>query len=231
MGRKIRVAILDDHQSIIDGYLYRFNSAPDIEVVGTANYGEDLTPLLTAHPADVLLLDISVPTSADNRNPYPVLHLIPQMLQSYPGLAILVISMLAERTLIRGIMDAGANGFILKDDYAAIQDLSSIVVSVASGGIYLSQQAHQAIFRRPSRGGEGDEPTLTVRQTEALSLSAAYPNWSTVELAARMGVTNSTVRNLLSGAYLRLDVRNRAAAISKARQLGLITPIVTVHLP
>jgi len=43
-------------------------------------------------------------------------------------------------------------------------------------------------------------------------------------LADKLGVAHSTLRNLLSSAYLRLDVRNRTAAITKARQLGLITP-------
>jgi DNA-binding CsgD family transcriptional regulator len=65
---------------------------------------------------------------------------------------------------------------------------------------------------------------LSNRQTEALSLCAAYPEADTSCLAQQMGVANSTIRNLLSGAYLKLNVRNRAAAVAKARQMGLITP-------
>jgi ATP/maltotriose-dependent transcriptional regulator MalT len=67
---------------------------------------------------------------------------------------------------------------------------------------------------------------------EALSLSAAYPDSSTAELARKMLVSNSTVRNLLSGAYIKLDVHNRSAAIAKARQLGLISseaPTIPFH--
>jgi DNA-binding CsgD family transcriptional regulator len=66
--------------------------------------------------------------------------------------------------------------------------------------------------------------TLTPRQLELLSLCAAYPDLSTAELAQKMSVSNSTVRNLLSSAYLRLNVHSRTAAIEKARDLGLITP-------
>jgi len=68
------------------------------------------------------------------------------------------------------------------------------------------------------------ESTPTVRQLEVLSLCASYPDATSAELANRLGIANSTFRNLLSEAYLRLDVRNRTSAIAKARQLGLISP-------
>jgi DNA-binding NarL/FixJ family response regulator len=58
-----------------------------------------------------------------------------------------------------------------------------------------------------------------------LSLLAAYPNLTTAEAALQLKVANSTVRNILSGAYLRLEVQNRTAAIAKARQRGLLTPL------
>lgn len=65
---------------------------------------------------------------------------------------------------------------------------------------------------------------LTPRQLEVLSLSAALPDLSSAQLAQRLGIAASTLRNMMSEAYLRLGVHNRAAAIAKARQLGLITP-------
>ena len=69
-----------------------------------------------------------------------------------------------------------------------------------------------------------EEPRPSARQLEALSLCAAYPEATTAELADRLGVAHSTLRNLLSGAYLRLNVRSRTAAVAKAQRLGLITP-------
>lgn len=220
-NHKVRVAILDDHQSIIDGYVYRLQNVDGIEVVGTAAFGEELEQLLAAQPVDVLLLDLNIPTSRTNSNPYPILHSIPRMLQAHPKLAILVITMHLERALVRAIMDTGVNGYLMKDDQASLRELASIVTSVSAGGIYLSPQAHQQLL-----GSQKSQPNLTPRQLEALALCAAYPNSSTAELSLRLGVTHSTMRNLLSGAYLRLDVRNRAAGIAKARQLGLITPMV-----
>jgi len=221
MSDVIRVAILDDHQGIIDGYTFRLSNHNDIRVVGTARFGEELEQLLARQPVDVLLLDMQVPISLENPNPYPILFAIPKWLQTYPSLSILAISMHNQRTLIQSTLDAGASGYILKDDYAAIQELASIVRSVANQGIYLSQQAFQ-VLQRPLR----DEavPELSARQLEALSLCAAHPDASTSELAHVMNIAHSTLRNLLSGAYLKLNVPNRASAIAKARQLGLIPP-------
>jgi DNA-binding NarL/FixJ family response regulator len=220
MPEKIRVTILDDHQSIIDGYLFRLSKVPNIEVVATLAYGEELEPTLAEHPSDVLLLDINVPTASDNPNPYPILHTIPKLLQVYPNLNVLVISMFAERGLIRAVMEAGASGYILKDDPAAIRELGNVITSVASGGIHFSQKAHQLLLSRESLSSG---QRLSLRQQETLSLCAAFPNSTTAELARKMSVSNSTVRNLLSGTYVKLGVHNRAAAIAKGRQLGLIT--------
>jgi two-component system nitrate/nitrite response regulator NarL len=221
MTKTIRVAILDDHQPIIDGYLYRLSMAPEIKIVGIALFGNDLEPMLAGQAVDVLILDISVPISADNPNPYPVQHAIPQLLERYPDLAILVISMYRQRSLIQSIMETGVSGYILKDDRASIQELVSIIRSLVQGGVHLSQQAYQILIQSMQ---SGSEPLLAVRQIEALALCAAYPDASQSELAKMMKVANSTLRNLLSEAYIRLGVRTRQAAVAKARQLGLLQP-------
>src|SRR5688500_167587 len=93
MKNKIQVIIMDDHQSIVDGYQFRLSQVPEIEVVKTLEYGEDLEPTLKKHPVDVLILDVEVPASRENQNSYPILHTIPKLLKMYPHLAILVISM------------------------------------------------------------------------------------------------------------------------------------------
>jgi len=224
MMEKIRVIILDDHQGIVDGYMFRLSSAPDIEVVATASYGEDLEPTLAQHATDVLLLDVQVPTSLENRSPYPILHLIPKLLQRHPGLSILVISMYSQRTLIQAVMEAGASGYVLKDDQSSIFELAAVIRMVANGGIHLSQAAFQQLRNR--QDGELEQP-LSSRQLEALSLCAAYPGASTAELAEKMHIASSSLRNLLSGAYLKLDVRTRPAAVAKARQIGLLSPDVS----
>jgi two-component system nitrate/nitrite response regulator NarL len=218
---KVHVAILDDHQSIIDGFLYRLSATPEIEVVAAATYGEELEEKLSAQPVDVLLLDLSVRTSPDNLNPFPVLHSIPKLLQQYPNLNVLVITMYSEPGLLRAVIEAGASGYILKDDQAAFRDLGNIVLSVARGGIFFSKKAH-SLYMQVEKHGNGER--LTPRQMEVISLCAAYPDASTAELAQMMSISNSTVRNLLSSLYLKLGVHSRTAAVEKARDLGLVTP-------
>jgi DNA-binding NarL/FixJ family response regulator len=220
-AEKVRVAILDDHQSIIDGFVYRFSSTPNIEVVATATYGEELEPLLVKHSVDVLLLDLSVRTSPENPNPFPIMHTIPKLLQRYSNLSILVISMFAEPGLMRSLIEAGASGYVLKDDQAAFRDLGNVVLSIAHGGIFFSKKAHN-LYMQADRLENGER--LTPRQLEVISLCAAYPDASTSDLAEMMSISNSTVRNLLSSVYLRLGVHSRTAAVEKAREMGLVTP-------
>jgi two-component system, NarL family, response regulator NreC len=214
---QIRVAILDDHQSIIDGFTYRLSMDPRIQIVGTAIYGEALEPMIADKEVDVLLLDVSVPNSPEDHNPYPVLHIIPHLLEQYPNLNILIISMFTQHSLIDALVNTGISGYVFKDDQASIQKLNKIVDIIAKGGIYFSQGAYR---------DTQDEPVgslLTPRQLEALSLCGSCPDGDTITLAGKLGITGSTLRNLLSGAYLRLGVRTRAAAIAKAQQLGLLT--------
>ena len=218
---KIKVVILDDHQPIIDGYCFRLNPEKDILVVGTALNGEELEAILASQPVDVLLLDVQVPTSEDNPNPYPVLHVIPQLLELYPDLIVLVISMYAVRALIKSLMDSGASGYLLKDDPQTMRDLAAVIRMVANGSIYLSQNAYIQWRKRPSGSLSNG---LSPRELEVISLCSAYPNFNTADLAKKLKTSNSTVRNLLSSAYLKLEVNNRTAAVLKARQTGLITP-------
>lgn len=221
MGKKIRVAILDDHQSVIDGYAFRLSANKNIQIVGTANYGSQLEDLVSSGNIDVLLLDISLPVSEDNQNPYPVLNSLPHLRKQFPQMAVMVISMHAERPLVRAVMEAGANGYLLKDDHDAILQLAEAVTLVSTGGIFLSKQLRN-LYSQPEPMGAAQN--LSKRQLEALSICAAYPEINTEELAQKMAVATSTVRNLLSHAYRRLHVHNRTAAITRARQLGLITP-------
>lgn len=218
MAKKIRVGILEDHQSVIDGYLYRLDQHPDIEVAAIASYGEELNGLVEGRDIDLLLLDVGVPTSPDNLNSYPILHDIPQLLQKHPDLSILVVTMHNLRPMIKAVMDAGASGYILKDDRQSLVRLGEIVASVVDGGVYFSQESYKLISDQ-----KGEEVILlTPRQQEVLSLCASYPSMRTSEIAEKLHVAPSTVRNLLSNTYVRLGVPNRQAAVSKARRLGLI---------
>jgi two-component system nitrate/nitrite response regulator NarL len=216
-SKKIRIAILDDHQSIIDGYLFRLGQAADLEVVGTARFADQLEPILEAQRPQVLILDVFVPATQGNPNPFAILQAIPEWKARYPELNVLIISMHNLRTLIKAVMQSGASGYILKDDHATIRKLDSVLRTVAEGGIYFSKAVYDVL-----RIDHGATVELTPRQMQVLSLCAAQPDATTAELAQSMGIEHSTFRNLLSGAYDRLGIHSRSAAIAKAIQIGLL---------
>ena len=222
MQEKIKVAILDDHQSMLDGYALRLSQHADIELVGTANFADQLTELLDRQDIHVLIMDVSVPASEEARETFPILHTIPQLIDSYPGLSILVVSMHKHGTLINALMEAGAKGYVLKDDRQSIMKLGDVVRTVAGGGVYFSDDAYALVKAEGRRAA--DQAILTRRQLEALSLSAASPGMKSAELANRLNIAPSTLRTLLSDAYKRLRVNKLATAVAKARQLGLISP-------
>ncbi|MBX3003244.1 MAG: response regulator transcription factor [Anaerolineales bacterium] len=221
--RTVRVAVLEDHLSTVDGYAYRFQDHPHVELVASASRGDQLFAMLAEHPIDVLILDASVPMTDSLQAPYPLFSDIPKILAQYPKLAILLISGHKHPAFIRSVMAAGAKGYIVKSDAAATQRLAEIVTLLAGGGVYLSQLSVDALAEPP--GAEGEIEMLTERQREVLSLCAAYPGMTTKQIAEKLGIAHPTVRTMLSLSYRRLRVNNMAAAILKARELGLITPL------
>jgi two-component system nitrate/nitrite response regulator NarL len=216
MTSPIIVAILDDHQSIIDGYLYRLAQISDIQVVGTIRFGEELETLLNEHSVDVLILDISVPNSAQDNNLFPILSTLPRLLHHHRQLKILAISMLTQPALVEALVEAGVRGYVFKDDQLSIQQLPKIIRLIGSGSTYFSPGAYQ--------GPRLDKSKLQITpcQLEALTICAALPNSDSAILAEKMGISPSSFRNLMSGTYQRLGVQTRLAAITKAIQLGYL---------
>jgi DNA-binding NarL/FixJ family response regulator len=221
----IRIAILEDHPFIVSGYTHQLANHPEIEIVAALEYSNQIDPLLAEKTVDVLLLDLQVPVSPDNSNPYPVFYMVEHLLEIYPDLYILVITMHAERYMIRKLLELGVSGYILKNDRTAHNDLAQIIRSVATGNIYISNQAQQQLYRR-----DKSQPKLTTRQAMVLSLFAAHPNWSRRQMAEYLSVTSSTVRNTLHMIYVALGVNTLAGAIARAREQGLITPVDTPSL-
>jgi len=216
---KIQVVILEDHIATAEGYRARLEGETDIEVMAALTFGEQLEPALEKIPADVLLLDMRVPISAENRNAYPTMYLLPRLLERYPDLSVLVISMYDRPAMIDAVLDAGAEGYVLKDDREAYQELPMLVRMIARGNMYLSARAREnwEAYRK-----DDFQPNLTPRQVQALALCASYPNERLPELARRMNLANATLRATLWGAYRKLGVNSRPAAVTRARQIGLL---------
>ncbi|MFM8320603.1 MAG: response regulator [Chloroflexota bacterium] len=221
MTEPIRVMILEDHFATAEGYRSRLSLEQDIQVVDILAYGEDLIPALDRQEADVLILDIRVLRSATNKTPFTTVHLVPQLLNRYPKLVILVLTMFETPSMINTLLNNGVNGYVLKDDYEAFRAFPEVIRLVAGGSMYISQRASEHWERRP---GGSQSIVLGPRQIEALSLCASYPNERLGQLAARMNVASSTIRGILLEIYRKLGVNTRSAAVSKAREVGLLPP-------
>lgn len=221
MTEIIKVAILDDHLAIVDGYVYRLGHSSNIEVVATAHYGEELEWMLERHDIDILILDLDLPISAANKSKYPISLSIPKILQMHPDMQILVISMHDQRALIKMLMENGASGYILKDDYESISRLGEIITAIYNGEMFISDNMYEGLRKKYSKE---KAIGLSKRQYEILSICTDQPDIKTKDIAIKLNIAHSTVRNNLSKVYLKLGVRTRHAAILKAQEEGYLAP-------
>lgn len=213
---RVRVGILENHTSITDGYRFRLAQDSEMDIVAAAKNWADLQNLLEHDKVDVLVSRITIPLSQDNHDPVSILSEIPKLKTKFPDLKILIISHMEQPLLINSLMEAGISGYIFKDDEDSIINLPIIIRLIHLGGIYFSENIFKnAILQKAFQ-------KLSSRQLEALSLCATNPNSDTITLAKQMGVSSSTLRNMLSSAYKKLGVQTRAAAIFEAQNRGLI---------
>ena len=217
MPKMIRIGILDDHIATARGYKSKLEKNPSLSVVWIAGYYQEVEAYLKNYDTDLLILDIEVSNAPDATEPYPILHAIPSLLENYPEIKIVVISMHNRPVLIKAIKKAGASGYILKDDVQSYEKLDEILINITNyESIYFSPEARR-MLTNPE-----EIPSLTPRQNEILSLIASNPTMKTKDLAEQLFVSPSTIRNHLSDIYLVLEVNSRTSAILKAQQLGLI---------
>jgi len=217
MPDSINVVILEHTQSIIDRYQFRFQDHDRIKVIGVARYGELLLDLFNKQSVDLLILEPKTPISSENKENFPVWVTLEQILVEQPSLRVLVISSKGEPQVVKQAVAANVRGFFLKDDSELIRLLAHVVEIIASGGVLFSKKTFNTLQDRDSV-----EEKLTRRQLETLTLCASYPEDTAQQLAERMNITSSAVRSLLHNIYKELNVHNRLAAISKARDLGWI---------
>lgn len=217
MVEQIRIGVLEDHLVTAEGVKARLEKNPRLKVCWIANYYQEVAGFLQTEPTDILILDINVPDAPGVLEPYPIHHAIPDMLEKYPDLKIIVMSMYNQPALVRSIQRVGASGYIMKDDGFSFQRLDDILIDVVTNdSIYFSPSAMQ-MLQNP-----GEIPTLSRRQMEVLSVLASNSDKSTRKLAEEMYIAPSTFRNHLSDIYLKLGVNSRTAAILRAKQLGIL---------
>lgn len=217
MRQTITIGILEDHIATAMGLKAQLDLNPRLSVVWMAQYYQAVAENLRKHPTNLLILDIGLPNSPEETEPYPIFHVIPELLRTYPEIKILVVSMHSRPALFKAIRDTGASGYILKHDGESFNRLDEILLDIyENDSIHYSPEVLRVLT-------ESEElPRLTNRQTQILSLIHSKPGISNVQLAGVLVVAPSTVRNHLSDIYLKLGVSNRTSAIIKAQKLGLL---------
>jgi len=210
---KIRVLIADDHPMFRLGLRMLLQSAEDIEVVGEAPTGPETVQMAAELWPDVILLDINMPDVNG-------IEAARRILAAYPSVAILVITMIDDDTVFSA-MRAGARGYLLKG--AEGEETLRAIRAVANGEVIFGPSIAERMLHFFSAGNVQTRPApfpeLTPREQEILELVAQGLTNSAI--AERFVISPKTVRNQVSNIFGKLQVRDRAQAIIKAREAGL----------
>jgi two-component system response regulator DesR len=198
----VRIMIAEDQTMVRQALVALLELEPDIEVVAQAATGDEAIAMARKHDPDVAVLDIEMPGPSGIE--------VAQQLQAarFAG-KVVIVTTFDRPGYLRAAMAAGASGFLLKDAPAA--DLAAAIRQVAAGGRVVDPSLAAAAL------AQGESP-LTERETEVLAASAGHD--AIAEIAARLHLSNGTVRNHLSAAIQKLGARNRAEAVQMARQKG-----------
>jgi DNA-binding NarL/FixJ family response regulator len=210
---KIRVLIADDHPVFRFGLRMLLQASGDMEVVGEAATGAETVQTAAELLPDVILMDINMPDLNG-------IEAARRILAAHPGIAILVITMIDDDTVFSA-MRAGARGYLLKG--AEGEETLRAIRAVANGEVIFGPSIAERMLHFFSAGNPQHRPTpfpeLTPREQEILELIAQGLTNSTI--AERFVISPKTVRNQVSSIFGKLQVRDRAQAVVKAREAGL----------
>ncbi len=231
MAERLRVLIVDDQRLLCEGFRKLIELEPDLEVVGMAANGEET--LATAEHLhvmgsvpDVVLMDLRMPRLDGIRATHA-------FKERWPEIRVVILTTFDDRELIQAGLQAGADGYILKDITA--EQLATTIRVVAQGQVILHPDvAHKVIASLSSVpiepvvaapaalmfDGVSDVTQLTEREREILALLAHGA--SNREISETLYIASGTVKNHLSNILGKLRVRDRTQAALKARELGLL---------
>lgn len=211
----INVAIVDDHKMFRDGVKSMLEAVDGINIIWSACDTKETLEHLESNVPEVILMDITLGTESG-------ITLTKMILEKFPDIKILAISMHYEDSYIVKILELGAKGYLLKD--AGGEEMINAIKTVSAGDTYYSNHVSQVLINHITKGtkpkGKGMAIPLTKREQEILTLIAN--EYSNPDIAKELFISIRTVdthrRNLLD----KLDVKNTAGLVKYAVKFGLI---------
>ena len=209
----IRIAVVEDQTLMRSALISLLDLEDDITVIGEAGRGDEVSELVHRLEPDVVLLDIELPGMNGLEALEELNHATDAIADKTDTAepAVIIVTTFGRAGYLRRAMDAGAKGFLVKDD--PVETLAESIRRVAQGEMVIDPLlAAQAL-------SSGENP-LTERESQVLlATDGGVP---IVDAAEALHLSPSTVRNYLSSAIGKLGARNRAEALRNARSEGWI---------
>lgn len=204
----VRLIVVDDHPIVRDGLRGMFGQDEDLQVVGEAADGaEALAVALRTNP-DLVLLDLRMPGLSGAET-------IRRLRDQAPGIRVLVLTTFYDDADVLPAIEAGATGYLLKDTPRT--ELRQAVLAAARGETVMSPSVAGVLDQqRPQL----EQRTLSRRELEVLNLVARGA--TNRDVAAKLFITEATVKTHLLHLYAKLEVNDRAAAVAAAYDAGLL---------
>jgi DNA-binding NarL/FixJ family response regulator len=213
----IRVLVADDQSMVRAGFRMLLSREPDIEVVAEAENGAEAVEKAARFHPNVVLMDIRMP-ELDG------LEATRRILASDAGARVLVLTTFDLDEYIYEALQAGASGFVLKDDPP--EQLLAAIRTVARGEALLSPAVTKRVIREFTRLPRPEQPQgldqLTEREREVLELIAQ--GRSNAEIGQQLFIEETTVKTHVTHVLQKLGLRDRVQAVVLAYQAGLVEP-------
>ena len=197
----IRVVIAEDQAMVRGALAALLSTESDIEIAGQAQNGREALELVIAAPPDVLLTDIEMPELTG-------LELAAEIKKRRLPVKVVILTTFARAGYLRRALDAGVSGYLLKD--APASTLANAIRRIKTGARVIDPELAAEAWT------EADPLTDRERQV----LRYAGEGAASADIAARLNLSEGTVRNYLSEAISKLGASNRTEAARLARQKG-----------